>query len=210
MVQSRHRDPNATACATPRRMTSAARVVGVGPLTSTFPPSRPLWHHISSWTARNVVSPTMGGRRWTACDRRDRRQGSRVWPAWLPAGDGSAADRRLQVNAKRVERIWRRGGRREPIKQPKRRNDGSCIRLRSTHRGHVWSYDFVEDRTHDGRKHRVLNRRSARRTSSTCSPICSGPARTAELRLIGQRSRRDRGSGSRSLPFPDRTRPRAL
>jgi hypothetical protein len=22
---------------------------------------------------------------------------------------------------------------------------------------HVWSYDFVEDRTHDGRKYRMLN-----------------------------------------------------
>ena len=25
------------------------------------------------------------------------------------------------------------------------------------HRNHVWSYDFVEDRTHDGRKYRMLN-----------------------------------------------------
>jgi hypothetical protein len=35
--------------------------------------------------------------------------------------------------------------------------DGSCIRLRPEHRNHVWSYDFVEDRTHDGRKYRMLN-----------------------------------------------------
>ena len=35
--------------------------------------------------------------------------------------------------------------------------DGSCIRLRPQHRNHVWSYDFVEDRTHDGRKVRMLN-----------------------------------------------------
>jgi transposase InsO family protein len=35
--------------------------------------------------------------------------------------------------------------------------DGSCIRLRPQHRNHVWSYDFVEDRTHDGRKYRMLN-----------------------------------------------------
>jgi putative transposase len=35
--------------------------------------------------------------------------------------------------------------------------DGSCIRLRPGHRNHVWSYDFVEDRTHDGRKYRMLN-----------------------------------------------------
>ena len=36
-------------------------------------------------------------------------------------------------------------------------NDGSCTRLRPEHHDHVWSYDFVEDRTHDGRKIRMLN-----------------------------------------------------
>jgi len=65
------------------------------------------------------------------------------------------------VNDKRVERIWRREGLKVPHKQPKRGrlwlNDGSCIRLRPEHRNHVWSYDFVEDRTHDGRKYRMLN-----------------------------------------------------
>src|SRR5271154_986112 len=65
------------------------------------------------------------------------------------------------VNDKRVERIWRREGLKVPDKQPKRGRlwlaDGSCIRLRPEHRNHVWSYDFVEDRTHDGRKYRMLN-----------------------------------------------------
>jgi putative transposase len=35
-------------------------------------------------------------------------------------------------------------------------NDGSCIRLRPQHRNHVWSYDFVEAQTHDGRKLRLM------------------------------------------------------
>ncbi|MCJ2020530.1 IS3 family transposase [Methylobacterium sp. E-065] len=65
------------------------------------------------------------------------------------------------VNDKRVERIWRREGLKVPAKQPKRGriwdNDGSCIRLRPEHRNHVWSYDFVEARTHDGRKFRMIN-----------------------------------------------------
>ncbi len=65
------------------------------------------------------------------------------------------------VNFKRVERIWRREGLKVPCKQPKRKrlwfNDGSCLRLRAEHPNHVWSYDFVEDRTHDGRKYRMLN-----------------------------------------------------
>jgi putative transposase len=65
------------------------------------------------------------------------------------------------VNDKRVERIWRREGLKVPSKQPKKGRlwlgDGSCIRLRAERPNHVWSYDFVEDRTHDGRKYRMLN-----------------------------------------------------
>jgi transposase InsO family protein len=64
------------------------------------------------------------------------------------------------VNRKRVERIWRREGLKVPQRQPKRSrlwlNDGSCIRLRPERPGHVWAYDFVEDRTRDGRKFRML------------------------------------------------------
>jgi transposase InsO family protein len=65
-----------------------------------------------------------------------------------------------RVNHKRVERIWRREGLKVPIKQPKRSrlwlNDGSCIRLRANRPKHVWSYDFVMDRTHDGKVIRML------------------------------------------------------
>jgi transposase InsO family protein len=65
------------------------------------------------------------------------------------------------VNVKRIERIWRREGLKVPQKQPKRGrlwlNDGSCIRLRPVYPNHVWSYDFVEDRTHNGKKYRMLN-----------------------------------------------------
>ena len=65
------------------------------------------------------------------------------------------------VNAKRVERIWRREGLKVPPRQPKRGrlwlNDGSCLRLRPERPDHVWAYDFVEERTHEGRKFRMLN-----------------------------------------------------
>jgi putative transposase len=64
------------------------------------------------------------------------------------------------VNRKRVERIWRREGLKVPQRQPKRGrlwlNDGSCVRLRPERPNHVWAYDFVEDRTRDGRKFRML------------------------------------------------------
>lgn len=65
------------------------------------------------------------------------------------------------VNVKRVERIWRREGLKVPARQAKRRrlwlNEGSCVRLRPECPNHVWSYDFVEHRTHEGRKYRMLN-----------------------------------------------------
>ena len=65
------------------------------------------------------------------------------------------------INHKRVERIWREEGLKLPKKQIKRRrlwlNDGSCVRLRPEHRNHVWSYDFVADKTVDGKKLRILN-----------------------------------------------------
>jgi len=66
-----------------------------------------------------------------------------------------------RVNHKRVERIWRQEGLKVPKRQPKRGrlwlNDGSCIRLRPEHKDHVWSYDFMVDRTADGRAFRILN-----------------------------------------------------
>jgi len=65
-----------------------------------------------------------------------------------------------KVNHKRVERIWRREGLKVPQKQPKRGrlwlNDGSCIRLRPEYRNHVWSYDFMADRTSDGRPLKIF------------------------------------------------------
>ena len=64
------------------------------------------------------------------------------------------------VGVDRVLRIWRREGLKVPSKQrPRRRlwlNDGSCIRLRPERRNQVWSYDFVEARTQDGRKVRLM------------------------------------------------------
>ncbi|MET3413785.1 hypothetical protein ABIC30_004975 [Methylobacterium sp. 1030] len=65
-----------------------------------------------------------------------------------------------QVGKDRVQRIWRREGLKVPCRhKPRSRlwlNDGSCVRLRPLHRNHVWSFDFVQARTHDGRSLRIL------------------------------------------------------
>jgi transposase InsO family protein len=66
----------------------------------------------------------------------------------------------FHVNHKRVERIWRQEGLKVPKKQPKRGrlwlNDGSCVRQRAEYPNHLWSYDFAFERTHDGRRVRIL------------------------------------------------------
>jgi transposase InsO family protein len=65
-----------------------------------------------------------------------------------------------RVNHKRVERIWRQEGLKVPKKQPRRGrlglNDGSCLRRRPGWPNHVWSYDFVADRTSEGRPLKML------------------------------------------------------
>jgi hypothetical protein len=64
------------------------------------------------------------------------------------------------VGKNRVLRIWRKEGLKVPSKQkPRGRlwlNAGSCTRLRPERCSHVWSYDFVEALTHDGRSLRLL------------------------------------------------------
>ena len=69
-------------------------------------------------------------------------------------------DEGFRVNHKRVERIWRQEGLKVPKKQPKRGrlwfNDGSCVRQRAEYRNHLWSYDFVFERTHDNKPLRIL------------------------------------------------------
>lgn len=65
-----------------------------------------------------------------------------------------------RVNHKRVERIWRESGLKVPSRQKKRGRiwlaDGSCVRHRAGHINHVWTYDFVHDRTGDGRALKFL------------------------------------------------------
>ena len=97
-----------------------------------------------------------------------------------------------QVNHKKVERIWRREGLKVPQKQPKRGrlwlNDSSCIRLRPTRHNHVWAYDFVLTRPHNGKAVRMLT-------------VINPPRRTTQLPwLQATCSRDDLGQLSQSRP----------
>jgi len=60
-----------------------------------------------------------------------------------------------RVNRKRIWRLWRREGLKVPGKQRKKRRLGSsvnsCVRRPAEHKDHVWAWDFLHDRTADGR-----------------------------------------------------------
>jgi transposase InsO family protein len=65
-----------------------------------------------------------------------------------------------KVNHKRVFRVWREEGLKVPAKQPKKARlwlgNADCVRHRSEYKDHVWSYDFVHERTKDKRSFRIL------------------------------------------------------
>lgn len=60
-----------------------------------------------------------------------------------------------RVNRKRIYRLWRREGLKVPKKPRKKRHLGhsanGCARLRPEHIDHVWAWDFIFDRTENGR-----------------------------------------------------------
>jgi putative transposase len=60
-----------------------------------------------------------------------------------------------RVNRKRIDRLWRGEGLKVPRKQRKKRRLGhsanGCARRRAEHKDHVWAWDFIHDRTGDGR-----------------------------------------------------------
>jgi putative transposase len=66
-----------------------------------------------------------------------------------------------RVNFKRVHRLWKQEHLQVPRKQHKRRrlpgsSQNSCVRYKATRRNHVWGYDFLSERTEDGRQLRLL------------------------------------------------------
>jgi len=71
----------------------------------------------------------------------------RIWALLRKAG--------WKVNRKRVYRLWRQEGLKVPQKQHKKRRLGhsanSCARRKAEYKNHVWAWDFVHDRTTDGR-----------------------------------------------------------
>ena len=62
----------------------------------------------------------------------------------------------LRINKKRVQRLWREEGLRNPLRKRRKRAQGhsgnSCAVRRAEHKNHVWCWDFTMDETADGRR----------------------------------------------------------
>lgn len=84
----------------------------------------------------------------------------------------------MEINAKRVQRIWRREGLKVPHRQRKRQRLGTSEsgtqRFCAERSNHVWSYDFVFDQTADGRRLKWL-------------PICDEYSRELVALEVGRR-----------------------
>lgn len=65
-----------------------------------------------------------------------------------------------RVNHKRVERLWRKEGLQVPYRRGIKKSSGSsanaCYVKKAEYINHVWTYDFIEDQTEDGRKLKIL------------------------------------------------------
>ena len=94
--------------------------------------------------------------------RREMRSLARQRPRF---GSGSfyrlLTQRGWMVNEKRVHRIWKREHMQVPRKQHRKRrfpgeSENGCVCHRARYKDHVWSHDFVTDRTEDGRQLRLL------------------------------------------------------
>ena len=125
-------------------------------------------YHLSERTACRIVGQPRGTQRYVPTLKPDEDELTRSI-IYLASEYGRYGYRRvtallnnsgIEVGKDRVQRIWRREGLKVPKKQPKRArlwlNDGSCIRLRPEHPNHVWSFDFVETQSHDGRRIRLM------------------------------------------------------
>jgi len=70
----------------------------------------------------------------------------RIWALLVQEG--------WRVSCKRIHRLWRKEGLKVPQKQRKKRRLGvsanACHRRRAEHKDHVWTWDFIFDRTATG------------------------------------------------------------
>jgi transposase InsO family protein len=113
-----------------------------------------------------------------------------------------------RVNRKRVWRLWRQQGLKVPRKQRKKRRLGSsangCVRRRAEYRNHVWAWDFIFDRTSDGRALKWLTLEDEYTRECLALEVGRGmPARVVIEVLAGVVRQRGAPAGLRSDNGPE-------
>jgi transposase InsO family protein len=62
----------------------------------------------------------------------------------------------MKINKKRVQRLWREEGLRNPLRKRRKRarghSENSCAMKKAEHKNHVWCWDFTMDETSEGRR----------------------------------------------------------
>jgi putative transposase len=62
----------------------------------------------------------------------------------------------MKINKKRVQRLWREEGLRNPLRKRRKRarghSENSCAMKKAEYQNHVWCWDFTMDETADGRR----------------------------------------------------------
>ncbi len=62
----------------------------------------------------------------------------------------------MKINKKRVQRLWREEGLRNPLRKRRKRarghSENSCATKKAEYKNHVWCWDFTMDETSDGRR----------------------------------------------------------
>jgi len=62
----------------------------------------------------------------------------------------------MNINRKRVQRLWREEGLRNPLRKRRKRarghSENSCAMKKAEYKNHVWCWDFTMDESSDGRR----------------------------------------------------------
>ncbi len=121
------------------------------------------WCYAERNACRLVQQPRATQRYEARIDYEERRIRKRLHePAKKHPGSGYRRITKLlqregvRINKKRVHRLWREEGLRDPPRKrrkPARGHSGnSCAMKKAEHKNHVWSWDFTMDETGDGRR----------------------------------------------------------
>ncbi|MGA2610932.1 MAG: IS3 family transposase [Halobacteriota archaeon] len=126
-------------------------------------PLREEWGYAERNACRLVKQPRATQRYETRIDYEERRIRKRLHElAKKHPGSGYRRMTRLlrragmKINKKRVPRLWREEGLRNPLRKRRKRarghSENSCAMKKAEHKNHVWCWDFTMDETSDGRR----------------------------------------------------------